>query len=139
MDTKKKIEFIDGSRFTRAVTAGSKWLIDREKQLDDINVFPVPDSDTGTNMGGTLQIIADAADDAEIASIAEASKMIADSALIGARGNSGAILAQFFQGLSEGFEKFRLCRSCIDSFSKIKRSSRKAKRRNNFNSYSRMV
>jgi hypothetical protein len=107
MEAKKKIEFIDGSRFTRAVSAGSKWLIEREKQLDDINVFPVPDSDTGTNMGGTLQIIADGADDAEIASISEASKMIADSALIGARGNSGAILAQFFQGLSEGFEKYK--------------------------------
>lgn len=107
MEAKKKIEFIDGARFTRAVTAGSKWLIEREKQLDDINVFPVPDSDTGTNMGGTLQTIADTAEETEIASIAEASKMIADSALIGARGNSGAILAQFFQGLSEGLEKFK--------------------------------
>jgi DegV family protein with EDD domain len=106
-EAKRKIEFIDGTRFSRAVSAGSKWLIEREKQLDDINVFPVPDSDTGTNMGGTLQLIADTADEAYIASISEASRMIADSALMGARGNSGAILAQFFQGLSEGLENFK--------------------------------
>lgn len=103
----RKIEFVDGLRFTRAVSAGSKWLIDREKQLDDINVFPVPDSDTGTNMGGTLKTIADTAEDGTISSISDASKMIADLALVGARGNSGAILAQFFQGLSEGLEKFK--------------------------------
>ena len=103
----RKIEFVDGLRFTRAISAGSKWLIEREKQLDDINVFPVPDSDTGTNMGGTLRSIADTTEEDAISSISDASKMIADLALVEARGNSGAILAQFFQGLSEGLEKFK--------------------------------
>jgi len=102
-----KIEFIDGIRYAKAVSAGAKWLIEREKQLDDINVFPVPDGDTGTNMGGTLKALADNAEDIEISSIAEASRMVADTALMSARGNSGAILAQFFQGLSEGFEKYK--------------------------------
>jgi uncharacterized protein len=102
-----RIQFLDGNRYNRAIVAASKWLIEREKQLDDINVFPVPDSDTGTNMGGTLRSIALDPESVNSSSIAEASKFIADSILMNARGNSGAILAQFFQGLAEGFEKFR--------------------------------
>lgn len=104
---RRKIEFIDGVRFAKAISAGAKWLIEREKQLDDINVFPVPDGDTGTNMGGTLKALADNAEEMEIPSISEASRMVAETALMAARGNSGAILAQFFQGLSEGLEKYR--------------------------------
>jgi uncharacterized protein len=108
MDNKDyRIQFLDGNRFNRAIVAASKWLIEREKQLDDINVFPVPDSDTGTNMGGTLRSIALDPEGVNSSSIAESSKLIADSVLMNARGNSGAILAQFFQGLSEGFEKYR--------------------------------
>lgn len=102
-----RIQFLDGNRFNRAIVAASKWLIEREKQLDDINVFPVPDSDTGTNMGGTLRSIALDPESVNSSSISESSKLIADSILMNARGNSGAILAQFFQGLAEGFEKFR--------------------------------
>lgn len=102
-----RIQFLDGNRYNRAIVAASKWLIEREKQLDDINVFPVPDSDTGTNMGGTLRSIALDPESVNSSSIAESSKLIADSILMNARGNSGAILAQFFQGLAEGFEKFR--------------------------------
>ncbi|MCE5223247.1 DegV family EDD domain-containing protein [bacterium] len=104
---RRKIEFIDGVRFAKAILAGAKWLMEREKQLNDINVFPVPDGDTGTNMGGTLKALADNAEYMKISSISEASKAVAETALMAARGNSGAILAQFFQGLSEGLEKYR--------------------------------
>ncbi len=103
----RKINFIDGNRFNRAVVAASKWLIEREKQLDDINVFPVPDSDTGTNMGATLRSITLDPELVNASSISESGKLIADSVLMNARGNSGAILAQFFQGLAEGFDKYR--------------------------------
>ncbi len=104
---RNRIQFMDGNRFNRSVVAASKWLIEREKQLDDINVFPVPDSDTGTNMGATLRSVALDPEIVNASSIAESSRLIADSIIMNARGNSGAILAQFFQGLAEGFEKYR--------------------------------
>ena len=69
--------------------------------LDEINVFPVPDGDTGANMAETMEVIARGAENAEHESFDEMSNAIADSALDGARGNSGVILAQFFQGLAD--------------------------------------
>src|SRR4029077_14764360 len=96
------IGYLDGRRLARAVIAGARFVADRAEPLNKINVFPVPDGDTGTNVASTLQKIA-----AEIARkrqrhIREMSKTIADLAVGGARGNSGAILAQFFCGFSEG-------------------------------------
>lgn len=45
-----KIAYLDGTRLRRCVIAGAQWVIARRRHLDDINVFPVPDSDTGTNL-----------------------------------------------------------------------------------------
>ncbi|MFH1938667.1 MAG: DegV family protein, partial [bacterium] len=67
----------------------------------DINVFPVADGDTGTNMAATMSSIVKGIKKCKEFSFAKISSVIADSALTGARGNSGAILAQFFQGLAE--------------------------------------
>lgn len=72
--------------------------------LNGINVFPVADNDTGTNMALTLQSVAEGAISCREASISAMSQCLAESAIMGARGNSGAILAQFFQGLSESFK-----------------------------------
>jgi len=99
-----KIQYIDGIRFKRAVIAGANWVIQMQKHLDDINVFPVPDSDTGTNMASTMKSVAEGVLYDVKKSIHEVSEIIAESALMGARGNSGAILAQFFQGLAEGLK-----------------------------------
>jgi len=72
-----------------------------EQYLNDINVFPVADGDTGTNMAATMNSIVKEIKKCKESSFARISSIIAVSALTGARGNSGAILAQFFQGLAE--------------------------------------
>lgn len=97
------ITYLDGQRLRNAVIAGAQRVIQMQEQLNNINVFPVADSDTGTNMALTMQCVAQGALNCKDGSVAVVSGALADSALLGARGNSGAILAQFFQGLSEGF------------------------------------
>ncbi|MEA2021864.1 MAG: DegV family protein [Candidatus Caldatribacteriota bacterium] len=80
-----------------------------ENYLNDINVFPVADGDTGTNMVATMNSIMEGVKKCKKTSFAEMSFVIANSALKGARGNSGAILAQYFQGLAEATKgKIRL-------------------------------
>jgi DegV family protein with EDD domain len=98
------VTYLDGPRLKHAVVAGAQRLISMQEQLNNINVFPVPDADTGTNMALTMSSVAEGALNCKDASVHAMSVALADSALMGARGNSGAILAQFFQGLSEGFQ-----------------------------------
>jgi len=93
---------LDGLDYKHAVIAGSQRVIKMQEHLNGINVFPVADADTGTNMALTLRHVADGVRDNEEGSLHEISKTIANVALMSARGSSGAILAQFFQGLSEG-------------------------------------
>ena len=98
----KKIKYIDGLRFYRAIVVGINNLISRQDYLNQINVFPVPDGDTGTNMAFTVSEILDGTSGTVSTNISEMTQNVADLALDGARGNSGAILAQFFVGFSEG-------------------------------------
>ena len=95
------ITYLDGPNFRESILAAVQRILQAEDYLNKINVFPVPDGDTGTNMAVTMHSIADGAASCRQESFAEMSTAIADSALSGARGNSGAILAQFFQGLAE--------------------------------------
>ncbi|HLB56272.1 MAG TPA: DegV family protein [Coxiellaceae bacterium] len=97
-----KITYLDGTRLYRAIVAGIRQVISKQEHLNNINVFPVPDRDTGTNMALTLNAILEGTYAYRSATIHELLENVANSALNGARGNSGAILAQFFQGLSEG-------------------------------------
>ncbi len=97
-----KITYLDGVRFHRALIAGIRQVISRQDYLNQINVFPVPDRDTGTNMALTLNAIIEGTYTLKRPSIRHLLEVVADSALNGARGNSGAILAQFFHGLSLG-------------------------------------
>ena len=97
-----KIVYLDGTRLYRAIVAGIRQVISKQEYLNSINVFPVPDRDTGTNMALTLNAILEGTYSYRSATIHELLDNVANSALNGARGNSGAILAQFFQGLSEG-------------------------------------
>src|SRR4030066_366172 len=66
--------------------------------------FPVPDGDTGTNMQLTMRSTLEEADRALDQSVSEVTKAMAQGALMGARGNSGVILSQFFRGLAKGLE-----------------------------------
>ncbi|MFA7165694.1 MAG: DegV family protein [Desulfoplanes sp.] len=99
-----KIKYLNGIRLQRAIVAGADWVVAMQKHLDAINVFPVPDGDTGSNMAATMKNIAERAKENIDKSLHKVSDAMADSALMSAKGNSGAILAQFFQGLAEGLK-----------------------------------
>jgi len=96
------IRYLDGTRLRRAVVAGASFVTERAEPLNRINVYPVPDGDTGTNLAMTLTRIARRAAAGTERSAHAAAASIADEAVSGARGNSGAILAQFLTGFSEG-------------------------------------
>ena len=95
---------LDGQTFKTLVTNGCQSLINDIDRINALNVFPVPDGDTGTNMrmtieGGVKAILA-----IDTNSIGEMSKKLSRAMTMSARGNSGVILSQFFKGLSLGLE-----------------------------------
>jgi len=94
-----KIRYLDGPRLYYAFLAGGEAVIRDQAYLNRINVFPVPDSDTGTNLASTMRSIFERARASRSARATLDS--IADAALLGARGNSGLIFAQFLFGLSQ--------------------------------------
>jgi uncharacterized protein len=96
------IGYLDGRRLSRAVIAGARFVADRAEALNRINVFPVPDGDTGSNIASTLQKVASGIAGVRQRHVAQMSRMLAAEAVGGARGNSGAILAQFFCGFADG-------------------------------------
>lgn len=91
-----------GDGFAQVVRAGTHAVLRSQATLDRINVFPVADADTGANLVATLTAAAAGLGRHAPAGIDEASRMVADAALRGARGNSGAIFAQFLDGLASG-------------------------------------
>lgn len=100
-ERREKIRYLTGEQLRRAVIAGAHRVIAHRDILDRINVFPVPDSDTGSNLTATMQAVITGLKQSP-PSLAAVSATVATSALTGARGNSGVIMAQFFQGLKEG-------------------------------------
>jgi hypothetical protein len=88
----------------RAASAAARWVGQRQENLNGINVFPVPDGDTGTNLAATLVSAAERAQLVRERGVGEVSRALADGALYGACGNSGAILAQFFEGFASALE-----------------------------------
>jgi len=95
-----EIRYLTGDHLRQAVIAGAHRIIANKDYLDLINVFPVPDLDTGTNLAATMNAVLRALKQPQ-SSFAAVSETIASSALAGARGNSGVIMAQFLQGLHE--------------------------------------
>jgi hypothetical protein len=92
---------IDGLRLNRAFRAGILRLLSRQEHLNKINVFPVPDGDTGTNLAITMSAVLGSLQRWPDSHAGKTLTRIADAALDGARGNSGAILAQFLLGLCD--------------------------------------
>jgi len=92
---------LDGVQFSRMVYLGASLLSANVKVVDGLNVFPVPDGDTGTNMNLTLTSGVEELSRKESASISEAASALAKGLLMGARGNSGVILSQLFRGFSK--------------------------------------
>ena len=92
----------------RALIAGIRRVVEQREEINRINVFPVADRDTGTNLAFTLGAVLQGVREPRFVSAGEILRRVAEGALDGARGNSGAIMAQFFQGLAEGPEPGRL-------------------------------
>jgi len=94
----------DGQLLKEALKSAEVLLEKRIEEINSLNVFPVPDGDTGINMYLTLQSATEAVKDLSSTSAAEISSKAAMGALLGARGNSGVILSQILRGLAKGME-----------------------------------
>ncbi|MFZ4521849.1 MAG: DAK2 domain-containing protein [Bacteroidales bacterium] len=94
----QKIKELDGKQLYYSFLAGAQRIFEHQKLLNKINVFPVADADTGTNLASTMRSIMDATIPTE--NLKQTAVALADAALIGARGNSGIIFAQFLYGFS---------------------------------------
>ena len=92
---------LDGLRLNFALQAGILRLLSRQEHLNKINVFPVPDGDTGTNLALTVNAVLGSLRKWPDRHAGKTLTRVADAALDGARGNSGAILAQFLLGLCD--------------------------------------
>ena len=99
-----KINILDGQQLYNVISAGITNLIAHQKTLDEINVFPVPDGDTGTNMVFTLLPVVSDYKNYKFQRADEAMSLMANTALDSARGNSGTIIAQFYYGLYQSFD-----------------------------------
>lgn len=93
---------LDGSQFTQMILLGAQHLANNAEKIDALNVFPVPDGDTGTNMNLSLTSGADKVKNIQSDNISEVSQAFSKGLLMGARGNSGVILSQIFRGFSQG-------------------------------------
>ena len=99
------VDIIDGALFQRMVIHGSASINVQKQAINDLNVFPVPDGDTGTNMSLTIGTAAAEARKKPAQSIGKAASINASALLRGARGNSGVILSLLFRGVSKGFKE----------------------------------
>ena len=101
----KAIAYIDAERMVRGLTAAIRHLFRRREYIDRINVFPVPDGDTGTNMAFSFKVIHEAVSGGGKLSMKDLMSRVANASLDGSRGNSGAIMAQYFHGFSESLPR----------------------------------
>src|SRR5512145_3177889 len=93
---------INGQSMKRLVEAGMIWLRTNQQTVNALNVFPVPDGDTGTNMVLTMQSAWNEIKDLGHRGISDMAAAVSKGALMGARGNSGVILSQLWRGFSRG-------------------------------------
>ncbi len=95
------IKTIDAALFSRMIISGANNLSNNRETVDSLNVFPVPDGDTGTNMSLTFINAARAVENGDFATVSDVASAVAKATLRGARGNSGVILSQIFRGISK--------------------------------------
>lgn len=98
----KNADVITGNDFRHMIAGAYSLFKEEYERINSLNVFPVPDGDTGTNMLRTLGAVANAVAESNDKGIGSLAKRAADSAIMGARGNSGVILSQIFRGLGRG-------------------------------------
>lgn len=95
---------ISGSSLRDAMISAAYTIASQKQQVDELNVFPVPDGDTGTNMSMTIGAAVRELEMLKNPTVAETSKVAASALLRGARGNSGVILSLLFRGFSVGLK-----------------------------------
>jgi hypothetical protein len=95
---------IDGHLAKRLIGSGLAWLETNKERVNQLNVFPVPDGDTGTNMWLTMRSAYSAIADMNEPHIGKVSRAVAQGALMGARGNSGVILSQIWSGVAHALD-----------------------------------
>jgi DAK2 domain fusion protein YloV len=94
----------DGQAFKHLIKAGLAWLQHHQEAINALNVYPVPDGDTGINMVLTMQAAWAEIEDAPESSVGQIAHQMAKGALMGARGNSGVILSQIWRGLARSLD-----------------------------------
>jgi DAK2 domain fusion protein YloV len=99
-----QINSVAGQELREMFSAATSWLEKSSEEIDALNVFPVPDGDTGTNMLLTMRSTMEEAYRAPDHSASGVAQAMAKGALMGARGNSGVILSQIYRGLAQGLE-----------------------------------
>ena len=99
-----KVTGVDGPTFKRALLGSLSWLAANHEEVNRLNVFPVPDGDTGTNMLLTLQSAVEDVKESNAAEVSKIAKLASHGSLMGARGNSGVILSQIFRGFARAVE-----------------------------------
>lgn len=105
----QSIGYLDGPRLRRSLLAAAGWVAKGREELNRINVYPVPDGDTGTNFHLTMKSIAEALQRVGDAPLPEVSRAAAQAAVMGSRGNSGMMLSHFLVGFDEGIgARFRV-------------------------------
>ena len=97
-------EVITGQQWKLMISTGARTLEQKKHEVDALNVFPVPDGDTGTNMHLTIKSAARDAEKTAGDTVAEVAAAASMGSLMGARGNSGVILSQLMRGIAKGFE-----------------------------------
>ncbi len=95
---------VDGPIFKQALLGSLSWLAANHEEVNRLNVFPVPDGDTGTNMLLTLQSAVEDIKESNAAEVSKIAKLASHGSLMGARGNSGVILSQIFRGFARAVE-----------------------------------
>ncbi|MDY6429873.1 MAG: DAK2 domain-containing protein [Bacilli bacterium] len=98
------MNIVDSITFKSMIENGCRALKSRYETINDLNVFPVPDGDTGTNMTATLTSGVASMNKVEVNHLGKTAQALAKGMLLGARGNSGVILSQFFAGVSAALE-----------------------------------
>ncbi len=101
----RRISVFDGQDLKKAILAGAAWLEEHRQAINALNVFPVPDGDTGSNMAATMKSAIRNIVDSDETSAGIIAAKVAHDALLGARGNSGVILSQTLRGIAIGLDK----------------------------------
>ena len=95
---------LNGEILKKAVISGANNISAQKNQINDLNIFPVPDGDTGTNMSMTIMAAAKALEECESSNAGEVAQNVASAMLRGARGNSGVITSLIFRGFAQGLK-----------------------------------